>query len=210
VVISAAHANSAAHASKNSSASTSTTCPDFSRKEIFMSSFSRRSYGRISPSGRNRRPAVVICPSCDGPTVAAAVDAGTEIAVGDLLYQDTDDARPASALPDEGSEAANQAAFHDFFLGAATTAKPAGSAGTVIAQVAGRRTFSCASQTFELGQLVGPNENGGGTALLNQEVTPVASATLAIGRVSRRYAVATTTVEVDMVSTVMYGGPMPL
>ena len=66
--------------------------------------------------------------------------------------------------------------------------------------------FDCASGTFELGDLVGADENAAGTALLNQQVAKVAASHYAIGRVAKRQAAATTSVLVDIRSTVMTGG----
>ncbi|HMO86317.1 MAG TPA: hypothetical protein PKC18_15500, partial [Lacipirellulaceae bacterium] len=56
-------------------------------------------------------------------------------------------------------------------------------------------------------QLVGAAENGGGTALLNQTVAAVAAPNLAVGRVARQELAATTRVLVEIVSTVLRGGP---
>ena len=55
----------------------------------------------------------------DTNPVVAAVDSSTVIEIGDLLYQETDDARPASSQSDQGSETANQAVFASKFLGVA-------------------------------------------------------------------------------------------
>jgi hypothetical protein len=40
----------------------------------------------------------------DTNPVVAAVDSSTVIEIGDLLYQDTDDAKPASSQADQGSD----------------------------------------------------------------------------------------------------------
>ena len=55
----------------------------------------------------------------DTNRVVAAVDSGTVIEISDLVYQDVDDAKPASAQPDQGSKTANQELFADNFLGVA-------------------------------------------------------------------------------------------
>ncbi len=55
----------------------------------------------------------------DTNPVVAAVDAATVIEIGDLVYQDTDDAKPASSQADQGTETANQELFADKFLGVA-------------------------------------------------------------------------------------------
>jgi hypothetical protein len=66
--------------------------------------------------------------------------------------------------------------------------------------------FDCPSGTFELGNLVGADENAAGDALLNQQVAKVNESKCAIGRVAKRQAAATTSVLVDIRSTVMTGG----
>ena len=47
----------------------------------------------------------------DTNPVVAAVDSATVIEIGDLVWQDTDDAKPASSLADQGTETANQEAL---------------------------------------------------------------------------------------------------
>ena len=57
----------------------------------------------------------------DTNPVVAAVAATTVIEIGDLLWQDTDNAKPAALLPDRASKAANQQAMVAKFLGVAMT-----------------------------------------------------------------------------------------
>ncbi|NUQ66072.1 MAG: hypothetical protein HUU20_26725 [Pirellulales bacterium] len=142
----------------------------------------------------------------DTNPVVAAVDAETVIEIGDLVYQDVDDAKPAALLPDQGSEAANQDALAFNFLGVAMQRSRAGVADSIRVATTGVFEFDCPSGTFELGDLVGADENQAGTALLNQQVAEVAAARYAIGRVARRVPAAATTVLVDVRSTVMTGG----
>jgi hypothetical protein len=70
--------------------------------------------------------------------------------------------------------------------------------------------FPCPSSTFEVGALIGASENGGGNALLNQQVEGVAAANLAIGRCAKRVNPAATTVLVDIVATISHGGPQTM
>lgn len=142
----------------------------------------------------------------DTNPVVAAVDSATVIEIGDLLWQDTDDAKPASAQPDQGTESANQQLFASKFLGVAMQRSRAGDAGPVRVATTGVFEYDCPSGAFELGDLVGANENAAGEALLNQEVDGVGSSANAIGRVARRAADAVTTVLVDICSKVMTGG----
>jgi len=142
----------------------------------------------------------------DTNPVLAAVDSATEIEIGDLLYQDTDDAKPASSQTDQGSEGSNQSTFADNFLGVAMQRSRAGDTTPIRVATTGVFEFDCPSGTFELGDLVGTKENGIGDGLLDQQVTSVAVAANAIGRVAKREAAAASRVLVDIRSTVMTGG----
>lgn len=139
-------------------------------------------------------------------TISLPVDSATVIAIGDLVYLDTDDAKPASLLADAGTEGANQDAFHDLFAGRAMQASASGETSPIIIATRGRFIYACPSATFEVGTLIGASENGAGNALLNQQVEGVATANLAIGRCSKRVAPAATSVELEIVSTILYGG----
>jgi hypothetical protein len=142
----------------------------------------------------------------DTNPVVAAVDSATVIEIGDLVYQDTDDAKPASSQADQGSETANQELFADNFLGVAMQRSRAGDTAPIRVATTGVFEFDCPSATFELGDFVGADENAGGTALLTQQVAKVTAAGAAIGRVAKRAADAATSVLVDIRSTVMTGG----
>jgi hypothetical protein len=142
----------------------------------------------------------------DTNPVVAAVDAETVIEIGDLLWQDGDDAKPAAALADQGSETANQAAFAADFLGVAMQRSRAGDTAPVRVATTGVFEFDCPSGAFELGGLVGPGENAAGDGLLSQQLVPVAASQYAIGRAARRESSATTRLLVDVRSTVMTGG----
>jgi hypothetical protein len=142
----------------------------------------------------------------DTNPVVAAVDAATVVEIGDLVYHDVDDAKPAGAQLDQESEAANQELFADNFLGVAMQRSRAGDADPIRVATTGVFEFDCPSGTFELGDLVGADENAAGDALLNQQVAPVAGSQYAIGRVAKRVPAAATSVLVDVRSTVMTGG----
>lgn len=142
----------------------------------------------------------------DTNPVVAAVDSATEIEIGDLLYLDTDDAKPASAHPDQGTEAANQAALASKFLGVAMQRSRPGDTEPIRVATTGVFEFDCPSTSFELGDLVGGDENAAGNALLDQQVSKVTQAQYAIGRVARRAPTPATTVLVDIRSTIMTGG----
>jgi Uncharacterized conserved protein (DUF2190) len=143
----------------------------------------------------------------DTNPVMLPVDSATVIEIGDLLYLNTDDAKPASAQADQGSEAANQELFHDNFAGVAMQASASGDTQPVRVATAGVFEFDCASATFEVGAPIGVDENTGGTALEDQTVAGVATLNLAIGRCAKRVSPAGTHVLVDIVSTMLKGGP---
>ena len=142
----------------------------------------------------------------DTNPVVAAVDSATEIHIGDLVYQDTDDAKPASSQEDQGSETANQELFADNFLGVAMQRSRSGDADPIRVATTGTFEFDCPSGTFELGDLIGADENAAGDALLDQQVDGVSLSKYAVGRVAKRVATAATSVLVDVRSTVMTGG----
>ncbi len=142
----------------------------------------------------------------DTNPVVAAVDSATVIEIGDFVYQDTDDAKPASLQADQSSEAANQRLFADNFLGVAMQWSMSGDTDPIRVAATGVFEFDCPSGTFELGDLVGVDEASSGTALEDQQVASVADSAYAVARVAKRVATAATIVLVDIRSTVMLGG----
>ncbi len=142
----------------------------------------------------------------DTNPVVAAVDSATVIEIGDLVFQDTDDAKPASAQADQGTEAANQELFVHSFLGVAMQRSSAGQTDAVRVASTGVFELDCASSTFELGDLVGLQEDASGESLRSQLVTKVTDPRYAVGRVAKRVPVAATSVLVDIRSTIMTGG----
>lgn len=139
--------------------------------------------------------------------VMLPVDSTTVIEIGDLVYLDTDDAKPASAQADQGTEAANQELFHDKFAGVAMQQSRSGDTQPIRVATAGVFEFDCLSSTFEVGKLVGVDENTAGNALEDQVVAPVNTSNLAIGRCAKRVNPVGTKVLVDIVSTMLRGGP---
>ncbi len=142
----------------------------------------------------------------DTNPVVAAVDAATQIEIGDLLWQDVDNAKPAAALADLGSGPVNQEQFTACFLGVAMQRSRAGDASPVRVATTGVFEFDAPAGNRELGDLIGPAENAAGTGLLSQHVAPVAHSRCAIGRVARRETNHPTAVLVDIRSTIMAGG----
>jgi hypothetical protein len=142
----------------------------------------------------------------DTNPVIAAVDSATAIEIGDLVYLDADDAKPASSQADQGTETGNQSLFADNFLGVAMQRSRAGDTDPIRVATTGVFEFDCPSSTYELGDLVGVDEAAGGTALEDQQIAKVAAADQAIARDARRAPGAATNVLVDIRSTVMTGG----
>ena len=145
----------------------------------------------------------------DTNPVVAAVDAAQIIEIGDLLYQVTDDARAASTQGDQGTEAANQRLFAKRFLGVAMQMHRSGDTVGIRVATTGIFEFSCPSTAFELGDLIGVcgyEADFDVYSLRNQEVAKVDASRLAIGRVAKREPSPTTSVLVDIRSTIMTGG----
>jgi hypothetical protein len=142
--------------------------------------------------------------------VLLPVDSATVIEIGDMVYLDVDDAKPASAQADQGTESSNQLLIHDFFAGVAMQASRAGDTQPIRVATTGVFEFDCPSGTAEVGDLFCADENVAGNALLNQTVAKVATATAAIGRCAKRVNPAGTRVLVDIVSAVVKGGPQAI
>ncbi len=143
----------------------------------------------------------------DTSPVQLPVAESTVIEIGDLIYQVSGSAKPAIELADLGTEAANQEAFHDAFAGVAMQASPSGSVEPIRVATGGVFEFDCLSMTAEVGDLVGVDEDVTGTELVSQLVAKVATPNLAVGRCAKRLNPAGTRVLVEIVSTVMLGGP---
>jgi len=139
--------------------------------------------------------------------VVLSVDGSTLIEIGDLVYLNSDHALPAASQANQGSETANQQAFHGKFAGVAMQCSPVGATEPVRVATTGVFEYDCASATFEVGDLIGANQPGGATLLTSQQVVGVAAIDLAIGRCASRVNPASTSVLVDIVSTVLFGGP---
>jgi hypothetical protein len=138
--------------------------------------------------------------------VMMPVDDTVAIEIGDLLYVASDEVRPVGELASQGSLAATQEFFHDNFVGVAMQCSPAGSSDPIRVATTGVFEFDCASATFDVGDFIGGNDGGLGV-LDSQIVDGVAALNLAIGRCIKRVSPAGTKVLVDVVSTLVKGGP---
>ena len=135
-----------------------------------------------------------------GETIRMPVDSAQVIEAGDMIFNNTDDARPASSFTYvTGDLGATQANFASKFLGVSSEASPTGATAQITIRRRGVFEFACASATFEQGDLVGPDDNAAPDALLDQQVIAVGEEGYgAIGRVHKRYGSATTRVEVEI------------
>ncbi len=166
--------------------------------------------------------------SGDCKPTAVKCDPSYPIEVGDLLFLEPSNnlARPASAMLNQGSQAANQGEFHTAFLGVALQKNglqtnetvPLHStldhspANTIEIATAGRFLYPCAATAWQPGGLVGPVNNSGGTALQNQSVASAADVAHSIGRAAPaadEIGVSLTQVVVQIESTIMSGGAQP-
>ena len=100
--------------------------------------------------------------------VMLPVDSATVIEIGDMVYLDTDDAKPASARPIKAPKSANQQLFHDIFAGVAMQASRSGDTQPIRVATTGVFEFDCVSTTLEVGDLMGPDENAGGHRAVEQ------------------------------------------
>lgn len=148
----------------------------------------------------------------DTNPVMQAVDSAQVIEIGDLIWQNTDDARPASALSYVGGLATSQERLVDDFLGVATQRSRSGDTADIRVATSGVFEFTTASDTYELGDLCGAAANSGADALEDQKVASIADGhksilvSRAIGRCAKTVATAATTVLVEIKSTVTTGG----
>ena len=134
----------------------------------------------------------------DTNPVVAAVDADTVIEIGDLLWQDIDDAKPAASLRGSRDLGYAQGLFADKFLGVAMQRSRKGDTAPIRVATTGVFEFDCEPAKFELGDLIGPDGN--------QQVKRVSDKLKAIARVAKQVPRPLTDVLVDIRSTVMTGG----
>lgn len=145
----------------------------------------------------------------DTNPVMMPVTSATVIEIGDLVYASGGAALSATELEDQGSTATTQEAFHDAFLGVAMQCSPDGCTDPIRVATSGVFEFDCDAATFDVGDLLGGNDNG--TGMLDaQLVDGVATANLTIGRCVKQVSPAATKVLVDVVSTVTRGGPQAM
>ncbi len=140
----------------------------------------------------------------DTNPVLYRVDSAQEIAIGDLVWQDSDAAEAADQIS-AGSLINMQDAFVDNFIGVAMQRSRSGDTAVIRVATTGTFEFICASATFTEADRVGVSGTSG-VALVNQTVIAVSAVVSAIGVVPKAYATATTKVLVQINSTKFTGG----
>jgi hypothetical protein len=149
-------------------------------------------------------------------------DTAAAIHVGDLVFRDPTSykARPASGMANQGSEGNNQYEFHNLFAGVALKRGGALESGEVsfnlnplpsqiLVATTGDFEFDCAATAWQPGDLVGPANNTGGTALEGQTVKKVTTQARSIGVAvpsPTSIGQSKTTVIVRIMNTIIDGG----
>lgn len=139
--------------------------------------------------------------------VVAAVDETVRVAIGDLLWYDVDDAKPARELalhleePYTAEEL--QERFARLFLGVAMQRSPIGETAAIRVATSGVFAFDSGVGRAGLGCLVGLQVSEDGTVLRDQEVRLVKDRARAIGRVERTEPAASPILLVRIYSQIM-------
>lgn len=139
--------------------------------------------------------------------VIMPVPLGFKLSIGDLVYLDSGHIKPATDMSDQGSLTANQELFHDNFVGVAMQSSDGTAIKNVRVATSGVFEFDCVSSTYDVGDLLGVNEDATGLQLQDQSIIDVATVNLAIGRCVKKVDPAGSKVLIDVVSTVVKGGP---
>lgn len=135
------------------------------------------------------------------------VDSATVIEKGDLVYLDTDDVKPASSFTWDTDLATTQAAFAAAFLGVAHEQSASGDTDPISVDLSPDAVyeFDVASATYEVGDMLGPDKDGGNNKLMDQQLEAVASGGLGIARAAEYKAAAATALRVTLASAYYTG-----
>jgi hypothetical protein len=127
--------------------------------------------------------------------ITVAYKVGVPVSIGDMTYIDTSDGntiKPASSYAWQADLPTTQAAFVGQFIGINTQrwdgTNPAtgNKDGTLSQNTEGVHVMACAAgSTFNIGDLVGPDQVPGVQQLLSQQVVKVSAKANAIGRVEK-------------------------
>ncbi len=138
----------------------------------------------------------------DTNPVIAAVESHTVIEIGSLVWLDKHHVKPASVMPVGGADVT----FASLFLGVALHRSAAGDATPIRVATTGVFEFECPAGAWELGDLVGVMYDDEKDVVCNQRIWRANASSQAIARVAKREPHETSTVLVDIRSTVMTGG----
>jgi hypothetical protein len=138
----------------------------------------------------------------DGGARRVPATVASEIKVGNHLVLVSNKAELPSELSDAGTEAQNQEAAHDIYLGVAADQKLADDTRDILVYTRGVHKFPCAAlgQAYDIGAYFGLAGTGSGDAVGVSDtlVKPVATANLAIGRLAQAAASGATEVLVEI------------
>lgn len=115
------------------------------------------------------------------------VDSATVISIGDMVWLDTDDVKPASDFTWDTDLITTQKAFYENFVGIAMDRSRSGDTAKIAVAKNGNFEMDCASASFEVGDLLGPAKQSG-NYLENQKVAAVVPANAAMGSCSQKTA----------------------
>jgi len=132
--------------------------------------------------------------------VKCRVDSGTVIEAGDLVWLDTDDAKPASAFSWTTNLATTQGGFAAKFLGVAHQKSASGDDLPISVDISPLSVYEMDvnASTYEVGGLLGPDESS--STLMNQQLETVSSAANAIARAVEYRSVSSSTLRVSLAS----------
>jgi hypothetical protein len=132
--------------------------------------------------------------------VRVRVDSGTVIEAGDLVFLDTDDAKPASDFTWDTDLATTQGEFAAKFLGVAHQPSADGETDPISVDVSPHAVyeFDANAATYEVGDVLGPDELS--SALMDQQLEAVATPDLGIARAAEYKAASSSKLRVRFAS----------
>lgn len=138
-----------------------------------------------------------------------SVASATVLSIGDLVYRDpsTGKAKPASDQADALTEPLNQRLVAEHFAGVSEAQSLSGDTADILVDASPIRefVFACASETHEVGDLLGIDEDSGADGLEPQTLVVVTAPSQAVMVVTRRDASAATSVYCRIYRSVFWG-----
>ena len=142
----------------------------------------------------------------DTNPVVAAVDAATVIEIGDLVWQDTDDAKPASSVTQPRQQAAQSKGLGRRLSGRGHATEPQRQCGADSRGHHRRVRVRLRQRHVRVGRFGRRRYEHRGHRLVEPAGGESRDSLHAIGRIAKRQSTATTNVLVDIRSTIMTGG----